>query len=394
MKIRANLGGLVSSSSKITPQRSTKTQIGKVFGVVLNENTPSKEAFERAGGWSGIGTIFYLDYEQSKNINSTSLSKCKIAKPFDSSNQNYPLLGELVTLVNAPSPSSQINNSSTQKYYTGIINVWNNNQQNVLSGDTLGKTFIENNDVRNLLPFEGDRIIQGRKGNGIRFGSTVPRYSNINEWSRGGRPDGDPILILVNGYVTSNKTEITPNIEEINKEKSSIYMTSTQLIPLKPGAEIKNTIFNSVSPNNYFNSQIILNSDRIILNSKKDEVLLYAKTNIELNSDQIININSGGYIHLHLEPKNKDSKILLGTRSDGTIPTEPLLLGNQTQDFLLELLRALSRLAGYLSTASSVNSDGSVPIESCNEGGTQLFNDIDSLIGKLEKIISNKVYTV
>jgi hypothetical protein len=94
------------------------------------------------------------------------------------------------------------------------------------------------------------------------------------------------------------------------------------------------------------------------------------------------------------DPKYKDSKILLGTKNDGTVPTEPVLLGNQTQDFLLELLKALSRLAGYLSTATAVASDGAIPIESCNEGGTQLFNDVDSLISKLEKIISNKVYTV
>ena len=133
MRTRENLGGLVNASSKTTPQRSTKAQIGKVFGVVLNENTPSKELFDKVGGWSGIGTIFYLDYDQSKNINETDLTKCKIAKPFDPSNQNYPLIGELVTLVNGPAASSQLSTSAVQKYYTGIVNVWNNNQQNVLA---------------------------------------------------------------------------------------------------------------------------------------------------------------------------------------------------------------------------------------------------------------------
>ena len=392
--IRENLGGLLHVQNKPIYISPTRPQIGKVFGVVLNENTPSKELFDKAGGWSGIGTVFYLDYEQSKNIDIIDLNGCNIAKPFHSSNQNYPLIGELILLTDGPSPSSQLDNISIQKYYLGTINIWNNNQQNALSGNNLGKTFIENGDIRNLFSFEGDRIYQGRKGNGIRFGSTVSRYSNINEWSKGGRPDGDPITILVNGYVTTDTGSLSPNIEEVNKELSSVYLTSTQLIPLKPGSSIKNPIFTSIEPKNYINPQVILNSDRIIINSKKDEILLFSKTNIELTSDNITNINSGNYIHLNIEPKNKNSKILLGTKSDGTVPTEPVLLGNQTHDLLLEMCKTLSRLAGYLSIATATTSDGSIPIVSCNDAGTQLFTDIDSLISKLENITSNKVYTV
>lgn len=387
MRIRENLGGILSSINSSTSSPKNKEQIGKVFGVITTKDTPTKELFERSGGWDGVGTVFYLDYDNSKDINETNLLTCKVAKPFHASIQNYPLVGELINIINAPSPTTQIDNNKSQKYYTGVINIWNNNQQNSPSGDFLGKTFLENPDIRKLICFQGDRIYQGRKGNGIRFGSTVPLYSNISEWSRNGRPDGDPITILINGYVTTDTGSLSPNIEEINKEISSIYMTSTQTLPLIPGASIINPINSSLAPSKYINSQIILNSDRITINSKKDEVLLFAKTNLELNTDNIINLNAGQYIHLNTE------KILLGTKSDKTIPDEPILLGGQTHDLLLEVCNTLQRLAGYLASAVTISSDGALPIPSINDGGTQLFNDVTNLIDKLGTIQSDKVFT-
>lgn len=375
----------------ISPQQQ---QIGKVFGVVLDENTPSKEFFEKAGGWSGLGAIYYSDYESSKTIpvEEMDLNKCIIALPFNPNIKNYPLLGETVLLTDGPSFTSQYNSGTKKKYYLGTINVWNNPQQNAPISTTLGKTFSEQNDVRDILPFEGDYIIQNKKS-GIRFGSTVSSRSDVNEWSSIGK-NGDPITILVNGYITTDTGSLSPNIEEINKEMSSIYMTSTQKIPLIPGASIINPVLSSLPTSDYVNSQIILNSDRIVLNSKKDDIVLTSNGFIELNTDNIINLNSSGYIHLNIEAKNPNSKILLGTKSDGTVPDEPVLLGGQTHDLLLEICNTLQRLAGYLSSATAITSDGSLPIPAINDGGTQLFNDVANLIDKLETIQSNKVFTV
>lgn len=387
MRIRENLGGLVAATSK--PQStfaSVPAQVGKVFGVVLNETTPSKELFDRSGGWNGIGTVFYLDYDQSKNITEVDLNTCKIAKPFHASTQNYPLIGELIYIIDGPSPSTQISTTQSQKYYTGTVNVWNNNQQNAPGTGDLGLNFNENNDIRRLIAFEGDRIYQGRKGNGIRFGSTVKLKSNINEWSSVGN-DGDPITILVNGYVTTDPKSLVPNIEEINKEKSSIYMTSTQAIPLMPGASIVNPQVNTIKPKDYSNSQLIFNSDRITLNSKKDEVLLFAKTNIELNTDNIINLNAGKVAHIN------SPYIMLGTQKNGDYPEEPAILGNQLHDLFLQLFDSLSSLASALTTATVATSEGVIPVTSLTaDAGPQLSANIENLIDKLEKITSDKVF--
>jgi hypothetical protein len=297
-------------------------------------------------------------------------------------------------LVDGPSYSTQTANLIGGKYYTGVINIWNNTQQNSPGNNTLGKTFIESADIRSLLPFEGDYIIQGRKGAGIRFGSTVPLYSTVSEWSRNGRPSGDPITILVNGYVTTDTGSLTPNIEEINKEMSSIYMTSTQTIPLIPGATIVNPINSSLEPNQYINSQVILNSDRVTINSKKDEVLIFAKTDAEISANNIINLNANNYIHLNIESKNPSSKILLGTKANNTVPDEPVLLGGQTHDLLLEMCNTLRRLAGYLANANAVSSDGAIPVIAVQDGADQLLNDVTNLINKLGTIQSDKVFTV
>lgn len=390
MRIRENLGSIVASVNRSIPTAGdSKIPIGKVYGIVLDEHTPSNALFAKAGGWSGIGTVYYLDFEQSKGISkdNVNLDTCKIAKPFHASSQNYPLIGELIHLVDAPNPTSQIVSNVGQKYYTGTVSVWNNDQHNSLSDDSLGKTFAEKSDLRKLYYFEGDRIYKGRKGNGIRFGSTVKSKADINEWSNIGN-DGDPITILVNGYVTTDTGSSAPNIEEINKEMSSVYMTSTQKIPLQPGTSIVNPRVSTIKPSDYISSQLIFNSDRVTLNAKKDEVLLFAKTNIELNSNNIININAGRVAHIN------SPSIALGTKSDGSYPTEPVLLGDKTYDLFLDLMGTLTSLAGFLASAAVPTTEGAICIVDCNMAGTQLFEDITNMLDKLETIVSENVYTI
>ena len=387
MKIRENLSPFSAAVSKTnTKSPVSPSQIGKVYAVLLDENTPSKKLFDKYGGWGGIGTIFYAEYNQSsKNLNEIDLDKCKTAQPFFSSIQDYPLIGELVYIIEGPTPSTQTSNVSSQNYYIGPISLWNNPQQNSPTGDTLGRTFSESSDIRNLINFEGDRIIQGRKGNGIRFGSTVKSKSNLNEWSNIGN-NGDPITILVNGYVTSDTGSLVPNIEEINKEKSSIYLTSTQALPLVPGTDIINPRVNTIKPRDYSFSQIITNSDRITLNSKKDEILLFSKTNTEINADNIINLNAKNITNIN------SPYIILGLNKDGSYANEPALLGGKVHDLYLDMFQSLSKVANMLSQASATTSEGNIPITQCNMAGEQLSADINRWIDKLEKITSDTVF--
>ena len=396
MVIKTGLSSFAADTSRAFTAGGGGTStfsVGKVFGVVLGENTPTKEMFNKAGGFNAIGTIFYMDYNTSKRYDSVDLSQCTIAIPFNANVKSYPLIGETVLIISGPSLDSQTTSTSGQIYYLGPFNIFNNTQQNSPVNIGLGKTFIEREDIRPLEAFEGDFIIQGRKSNGVRFGSTIKAASNLNEWSNVGQ-DGDPITILTNGYVTTNSSSLAPNIEEINKEMSTIYLTSTQKLPLNPAAIITNPINNPIQPNHYNQSQVILNSDRITLNAKKDEVLIYGTTNISLSSDNIININAGNYIHLHIDQNNPNSQILLGTNKNGTVPTEPVLLGGKTHDLLLEMLNAMTTLAGFLASATVPTTEGAIAVVDCNMAGEQLLNDVSTLIDRLDTITSDKVYTV
>jgi hypothetical protein len=389
MRVRDNLSSVVSSIGKNNYSPSKKSQVGRVYGVVTTENTPTKAMFEKAGGYNGIGTAFYLDYNQSKNtvgnIDDEFLNTCKLAKPLYPQSQYYPLKGELVYIEDLPSPVSQISNTSFSKYYISTINLWNNNQQNsqpASINDSLGVTFVENPNIKALLSFEGDHILQGRQGAGIRFSSTTKLYSSLNEWSTIGN-DTDPITILSNGfaYVPNEKY----HVEKINQDLSSIYLTSAQKIPLttdKTG--VLNNLTNPLNIPDYFNAQLIFNSDRVVINSKKDEVMLFAKTNIELNTKNVINLNADTRVHLN------SNSIFLGAYDKSNI-LQPVLLGTETVNLFIHLQKTLTRLASYLSKTVST-SEGS-PIVTLNSAGRELFNDMKKASDLLNKITSKKVFT-
>lgn len=376
MRIKDNLGGLIVSSTKASPNTQTSNiQIGRVFGVITTENTPTQELFERFGGWAGVGTIFYLDYKASIGVKpeNVDLSSCKTALPLNASVQDYPLVGELVLIQSAPAPSSQVDNTASQNYYLSVVNIWNNIQQNSPTPFPLGKSFTENPKIQRLISYEGDRIILGRKGQGIRFGSTSKGYSN--EWSEVGE-NGDPITIITNGYDSSDK----PYSEQINKDLSSIYLSSTQRIPLQTDKTgVLNPITKPIEPNKYSGSQLILNSGRIVLNANKNDLMLFSTNNIELITKKTISFNSDDKVIFN-------SKNYLGLVNE-KLPTEPMLLGNQTTELLSDILQELSNLAGSLSAA--VTPPPGSPLVDVNAAGVRLAEALNDIIPKLNKIKSN-----
>jgi hypothetical protein len=384
-------------------------KVGKVFGVVSTNNSPTAKQFSRAGGYGGIGTVFFLDYNTSKyTIGSnadTFLDTCDTAKPLFPNISLYPLLEELVYIIELPSPADKVTHHSPQKYYITSINLFNDPQSNsqpALATQKLGKTFKDNPNVRNLLNFEGDHIIQGRKGNSIRFGSTVKFASDSNEWSSLGT-DGDPIIIISNGH--NYKKDDNFYIEKIDEEASSIYLTSTQNIPFK--VNVKDPINPLTKPlvNFYMGkSQVIINADRVILNSKKDDIMLFASSNIELSTNYTINLNANEHIHLNIKEENPTltttatikPKIFLGTKFTNEIPTEPLMLGRQTAYYLKDLLGAIDIFATKLSPAGS-SSQGS-PIAdiqtAADELYTRIHSDTDNLYDRIEKLLSKSTFTI
>jgi hypothetical protein len=389
MRVRENLSSVVSSIGKNNSTATKKAQVGKVYGVVTTENTPTEKQFKKAGGYNGIGTVFYLEYDQSKNVTGSIdddfLNKCKLAKPLHAAHQYFPLLHELIYLEDLASVTSQISKTAAQKYYISAINLWGNNQQNsqpASSTDIPGITFTPNSKIKNLLSFEGDHIIQGRQGNALRFSTTTKLFNKLNNWSSIGN-EYDPITILSNGFAYDPNEKY--HVEQINKDASSIYLTSTQILPLETDKKgVLNPVVTTIDVAKYSNAQIIINSDRVVLNSKKDEVMIFAKTNINLNTKNIINLNADERIHLN------GGSVFLGTINN-QLPTEPLVLGEKLNFLLLDLMDSLHNFGVGLAEAI-VSPEGS-PAMDIVLAANDLCVAIDRIEGDLEGILSQQNYT-
>ncbi len=385
---------------KITSGESSKSSpnYGKVFGVVNGINLPTPKMYEKAKG--RLGTVFYLDVNTAKNINGTLtdsfLDTCLMAYSISPNTQYYPLLQEVVELKPAPSID---NPNSTDNlfivYWSRVISISGDSQQNVQSinpTSSLGKTFEENQNNKNLVSYEGDYILSGRKGNSIRFSSTVGSYSipglpNYNEWSLVGK-QGSPILILSNGHNYSS-TSSSLYTEQINRDDSSIYLTSTQVLPIElDSTGLKSPLFGEpVSREKYSNPQVVLNGDRILINSKRDEIMLFSKTNTILKSNGIDLIGNS------IELISND--IYLGKQSNGDLPDEPVLLGGKTLNMLSSLIDALKELSNDLSAAVDSNGAPITAIQTATSNLNSKLSEIEKYIdpnSSKEYIASNQVF--
>jgi hypothetical protein len=353
--------GLFASSKA---QRNTSVSnnnlvFGRVKSIILDESHPR---YEELGGWNALGTIEF-ETVATPTANTQILPT---AKPLDATFKSFPLINEIVYILALP--NTDIGEFSTTKtnYYISIVGLWNHPHHNAFPQNSnilppaqqkdyiqtqvgsvrrvtdqsteifLGETFVERGDIHPLLPFEGDKIIEGRWGNSIRFGSTVT--GSLNNWSSTGE-NGDPITIIRNGQGDQTDEGWVPTIEDVNNDDTSIYFTSTQKIPL----EASSTSYSSYSsnpptkPNEYAGKQLILNSGRLVFNSTEDHILLSSKKTVNINAINGFNVDAPQSII-------KSNQILLG----GPNATEPLLKGDTTVALLSELTTQLTALATAL----------------------------------------------
>lgn len=386
MKIKENLGGILSQIGGNSMPSAFKFKVGRVYAVIMDETTPSQGVFDTYGGWDGMGTIFYIDYEQSKNTpvtndNFINYAIGNPARPFFPNQKFYPLLGELVLIFNLPSPDSQNKAGASQDYYLSVLNLWNSPNHNAQTStdSKLGDSFKEGN-IKPLRSFEGDHILEGRYGQGLRFGSTTKINSQENFWSKTGT-DGDPITILSNGHKTDPKY-LSPHVEDINSDASSLYLSSTQQLPLKVSKTKLNPLSGTTLPEIYTGAQALLTSDRVIINARKENVLIFATNNIELYTKNTLSIDTEEKIVLN------SPQIFLGLDND-SIPTEPAILGNEMVKVLTKLLNELGKFSDSLSTAVV---SGVGPISDINVAATSLGETVDSVLTTLsKKVRSSKI---
>jgi hypothetical protein len=229
-------------------------------------------------------------------------------------------------------------------------------------------------------------IYEGRWGNSLRLGSTAKSKSTYkNNWSSNGE-NGDPITIIRNGQPKNSSTEgWLPITEDISKDLSSIYLTSTQKIPFSLSNEnfISYTI-PPISPSQYSNPQIIFNSDRIILNAKSDSILISGQNSIGLSSNGSINVESTDSINI-------SSKLInLGDKN----ATQSVLKGDDTVEYLKILIKELQNITEALKVIQDwpggVATPNPIALTVANSSlqvFNKVYNQIDNIKSKIVKTV-------
>ena len=397
-----------SGLASLTPKAGVTVGSSNIFAARVRhpilDNTTEPDVFIKYGDWSSIGCIFF-DRINEPNPN-PGFETDNFARPLFPSVSAVPLKNEIVYIMTMPNSVIQSNVNEVAYYYFQSVNIWSsthhnaipnpiNNEDTIPESQTqdyeqtstgnvrrvtdngteieLGDTFEEKLDVRNMLPYEGDYIYQGRWGNTIRLGSTVTDAGIPNTWSSTGE-DGDPIMILKNGQHDESTDPWVPQVEDINTDLSSIYLTSTQTLPINVASKSYNSYFAPPVATEAFDSeQVVINSGRILFNAKSDNILLSSFDTINLNSLNSLNIDT---------PKTIiDSKeILLGSK----YATEPVILGDTFLADFQSLLSKINNLSTSLLVPMSIYppiaQNPSLPIVA-----VQLQNQAQKMIGKISK---------
>jgi hypothetical protein len=398
MRVRDGLSPITANMGNNNYQTPQGYKVGKVYAVMLSPSSVPKKIWEDNGGWGGIGTIIYQEYREDieislKDLTDEVLLTFNTALPFYPNQKYFPLPGEIVLLMDLPSAPSPITNKTNETYYQSPINAWNSPQFNGLflheDKEILYNSFIENGDFRGLQTFEGDYILEGRFGNSIRFGSTNKSGNeDLSPWSTNPiELASNPIILLSNQHnFKLPGSEL--NVEDINKDGSSIYLTSDQSIPLNIGNVALSSITNPINLADYTSPQVIINADRTVISSKSDEILMFGKTGIELYSQGPVYLQSAN-VGLTMQ----DNQIYLGPFSNNSTSPEPLVLGLQLQEWLSDLTVALSTFATVLGPTFS-QAEGTL-LESVNSAASALQDSVDKLNTRIvkETLISKVTYT-
>ena len=256
--------------------------------------------------------------------------------------------------------------------------------QNITTSFEVGKTpYVRGVDNPNDLKFSKEQFTQIQVVvSGVEIENIESDPVSLSPWSTSGSA-GDPILVLRNGQ---NPDLPSPaqiqTVEDINKDLSSIYITSTQNIPIEVSSTNDYLSYGDnppILPKSYAGaSQVIISSGRLLFNSTNDHLLLSSAKSINLNAVDSINIDTTGPIVL------ESSQVLLGSSE----ATESALLGDSTVELLQNLISDLVSLLNIM--GAQIGNNG-ILIEPTATIARTISNNLSTYQSQLDSLKSNIV---
>ena len=271
-------------------------------------------------------------------------------KPLSPHIVTYPLVGEIVNIAK----------HGKQMYYYQPLNMGNNVNMNVASGELTDSKITAHTTEHNrtILGEYGDMVMNGRFGQGIKFGSDpYYQYPEIKITNRQSVPP------------QKTKDAHYPHLQNINADGSSIFMTSgpsREVDVLIPATQT------STTPEVMDGDMITVNSDRLAFNSKKSDILMYANDSL--------NLSANGEINLEIGVGASKPRITLGDANS----TNPMVKGDQVFDTFDEIFKSLKAFSNEVSSATG--------IEQVASAAEDMLKSLGKQKEKLPEILSDTVY--
>mgnify|MGYP001599550975 CR=1 FL=1 len=320
-----------------------------VIQVLLDPSDLPKKSAPEGGkmpDYEKLGTI-RARFVESQNENDSIEG---YIKPLSSHMVTYPLVGEVVNIAK----------HGKQMYYYQPLNMGNNVNMNVANGEITDSKITAHTTEHNrtILGEYGDMVINGRFGQGIKFGSDpYYQYPEIKITNRQSVPP------------QKTKDAHYPHLQNINADGSSIFITSG------PAREVDALIPATITlttPDVLDGDMITLNSDRLVFNSKKTDIHMFANRNLNLSANEEINLELG--------VNAIGGRITLGDAES----TNPMVLGNQLEDLFEKLLSSLNSFSNAVSSATGVSEVG--------DAANVMKTEMEKMKEELPQILSDTVY--
>lgn len=330
-----------SSISKTPPRNTTptggsSTSFGRVVHIILSQDDPYCKDPSMVNG------VYYRPLGSGGD--ETDISKFPFAYQGNIQNRTIPLPKEIVKLQREAGLGSLQDSRKPTTYWKEVVNIWNSPHHNAAPDtsqtnweEDLLKGFPERKDINPLKANPGDTLIEGRLGQSIRLGNIQSISGDVSSTS--------PTIIISNGQIkTNNGIDLIE--EDINEDFNSLYFLSNHKTILNPANKKQNTYRTvPISTTEYKGNQVVLNADRVILNAKENDMLLFAKDSIGLSANTL-NLDGKDYACIDAD------KIYLGEKSlKATTGAEPAVRGTQLELWLTDLLNTLDELGTACASA-------------------------------------------
>ena len=389
--VRKLFGSVINQLNK---GKADEGELAEVIEVYATVDQLDESPIDDLPDYKFLGAIRFRKVYSQQNLSDDQLM---VAYPLNLNIIDFPVKGETVF----------IQKIYDKFYYTDRVNMFNNpnnagalgasqkfnigkstkSQKTLDTAETgvvenkeksddvfLGEYFKPNFNIRQLVPNEGDTLIQGRFGNTLRLGSvdnspTIKlRAGQISDFDK--FDEGNILIDELN-----EKPLNAPLEENINLDASSIWMTTDETVSLTPATlEDANIYPTSVAPEVFDGKQIILNSGRLIFNSKEDGILGFsngpidfstlntfgvsAKQNLNLYSPTIVigrngeqgktkNITLTGQ-DIYLQNETGYTAIMSKGIELGSSKLEPAVKGDVLEDILSDLMQSISDLSSVV----------------------------------------------